>query len=235
MVMKKRYSYTNQKDLDGLRWTSRVVDFGVSLTNTAALNELTIAFVMLRDRKDIYRHSVRRFANEAILAADRKRQAMFSVMANREFFDTYSDAVIDLAERDIVMFRIGIKQTLDDHGVEDSELFSYMETARTILDMAKTHFEISMETARNDFGFDYSKTFAEFNVRDVFDLWGRACESAYRNESNVDLNTERNVMMFNQMAKKFADGDYVDACLKGAVAEFPDFANEINEKDEKSK
>lgn len=61
--MIKKYTYTTDKELEGLRWASKVVDFGVSLTAMAALNELTTAYVMLRERKDIFRREAKHMAN----------------------------------------------------------------------------------------------------------------------------------------------------------------------------
>ena len=43
-------------------------------------------------------------------------------MKDKKFFDTYSDAVIDLAEKDVQDFRLSIKKVLDENNVHDSDM-----------------------------------------------------------------------------------------------------------------
>lgn len=225
--MKNKYGYRTKKELEGLRWAAMVVDFGVSLTVTVALNELTTAYVLFRERHDLCRQRVKQLANIAMEAGSRRKGAMYAVMRNRGFFDTYSDKVIDLAEQDITMFRIGIKQELDNHRHPDSELVSYMETARTMLEMAAVHYDEIMKSIRLDFGYNFGKRFSEFNCRDVLEAWDKVCDAVYAKASKIDLNTERNIALFNNVANKFADGDYIDECMKDAAEEFPEFVEEI--------
>lgn len=232
--MKKRYFFRTEKELEGLRWTARVVDFGVSLTIISALNELTTAFIMLRERKDLFKHNVKRMANETMQVATNLRTSILSVMKKGDFFDTYSDRVIDLSENDITLFRISIKQTLDDNGIRDAELLSYLETARTLLEMAVAHFDSVMKQAANDYGVNYRKAFCEFDATDVYERWQKVCEMLYRHydaDSDIDLNTERTTQLFNKMGNMFADGEYVGECLHDAMVEHPDFMNEIDVKE----
>lgn len=232
--MKKRYVFRTEKELEGLRWTTRVIDFGVSLTIIAALNELTTAYIMLRERKDLFRHNVKRMTNETMQVATNLRTSIMSVMKKGDFFDTYSDRVIDLAENDITMFRISIKQTLDDNGVEDAELLSYIETARTLLEMAAEHFDSAIRAAKEDFKIDYTKAFTEFMARPVLDRWERVCNTIYPmvgSIADVDLNTKRNLAIFEKLGAKFADGDFIQECLHDAIEEHPDFMNDIEVKE----
>lgn len=223
----KKFRYSTQKELDGLMWASRVIDFGLALTNAAALNELTTAYVMLRDRKDIYRHMVKRLANETMKQASLKQTEMRSVMKSKLFFDTYSDKVIDLAEDDITLFRISIKQTLDDFDFPDSEIVSYIETARSMLELASAQFKSIMNTARIDYKYDYTTTFYEFNLESVLNAWDKVCFHLYSNKANIDLNTQRNLALFNKMGESFANGTYVQPCLNEAQKVEPNFQNEI--------
>lgn len=229
--MKKKYVYRTQKELDGLRWTSRVIDFGVSLTVASALNELTTAYIMLRERKDLFRHHVKHLANGTMQAATNLRASMFGVMMNRGFFDTYSDRVIDLAEQDITLFRISIKQTLDSKRYKDADLVSYTETARTLLEMAVEHFKSVIQAAREEYGVNYAKAFCEFNAQDVLMRWQKVCDMLYDTREDIDLNTQRTLGFFEKIGRSFADGDYVDVCLKEAMEENPDFVNDIIVKD----
>ena len=39
-MARKKLEYDTDRELDGLRWLARVIDFGVSLTIATAINEL---------------------------------------------------------------------------------------------------------------------------------------------------------------------------------------------------
>lgn len=232
MSNKKVYYYT-ERQLKGIEYAAKVVDFGVSLTVAVAFNELYTAHMMLRDRRDLYRKEVKHLANNAIEAAKFRRARMLSTMRSRKFFDAYSDRVIDLAENDVTVFRIGIKQVLDDNRVADAELISYVETARTLLDMAALHFTESIRHVTEEFFerdaksgrpivFDYARLFSEFNCKDVATAWGKVCTILYGREDNIDLNTGRNIAASRTLARKFADGVYVDECMKAAHEECPE-------------
>lgn len=197
----------------------------------SALNELTTAYIMLREHKDLFRHKVKHLANETMQVATNLRSSMLGVMEHRDFFDTYSDRVIDLAENDITLFRISIKQTLDDHKYKNAELISYIETSRTILEVANEHFKSIMKTAREDYGVNYAKAFCEFNPQEVLNRWQKVCDLLYGATKDIDLNTERNLGLFEKMATRFADGDYVQQCLQDAMEEYPDFVNDIKVKE----
>lgn len=222
--MKKKVVYYTDRQFAGIEYAAKVIDFGVSLTVATALNELYTAHMMLRERKDLYRRDVKRLANIAIDKAKLRRGQMLSTMRSREFFDAYSDKVIDLAEHDVTIFRISIKQTLDDHRAEDSDLISYIETARTMLDMATIHFGEVCKHAREEYApYDYASAFSEFNCSDVLTAWQKVCDILYARESSIDLNTDKNLKVFHMLANKFADGDYVDECMKEAHEACPGF------------
>lgn len=222
--MNKKVTYYTEKQFEGIEYAAKVIDFGVSLSVATALNELYTAHMMLRERKDLYRREVKRLANIATDKAKCRRGQMLSTMRSRKFFDAYSDKVIDLAENDVTLFRISVKQTLDDHNVEDSDLYAYIETARTILDMAKEHFVAVCQHTREEYApYDYASAFSEFNCSDVLAAWQKVCDILYARESNIDLNTEKSIALFHNLANKFADGDYVDECMKEAHEACPEF------------
>lgn len=225
-MIKKKVVYYTDRQFEGIEYAAKVIDFGVSLTVAVAvaLNELYTAHMMLRERKDLYRRDVKRLANIAIDKAKYCRGQMLSTMRSRKYFDAYSDKAIDLAENDVTMYRISIKQTLDDNGVEDSDLIAYIETARTVLDMARVQFDEECRHTKEEYAdYDYALVFAEFNCSDVLNAWQKVCDILYARESNIDLNTDKNLALFNAMAKKFADGVFVDECMREAHEVCPEF------------
>ncbi len=222
--MKKRITYSTDRQLEGIRYMAKIIDFGVSLTIATAFNELYTAHMMLRERKDLYKHEVKRFANEAVERAKMKRAQMLSLMANRNFFDTYSDKVIDLSENDITLFRISLKQTLDRAKYPNSELISYIETARALLDASTLQFAEVAKATREDYGeYTWEKTFIEFEVSDVLKSWDKVCKLIYHSHEDINLNTPESTQLFDGLCRKFADGEYVDACLEEAHEAEPEF------------
>ena len=240
--MKKKISFTTEKQLEGLGWVTQVMNFGVSLTIAAAFNELYTAHMMLRSHDELYKKQVKKLANDALRHAELKRGQMLAHMESRKFYEAYSDKVIDLAEDDITKFRISIKQTLDDVRYQNAELISYIETARALLDAATIQFREVIRTAKEDYGeytcdivlmpnvnprfankFTWEYNFSEFNIISVLKSWENVCDILYGHSDDINLNTPRSTKLFDMLCTKFAEGDYVHACMDEAHELCPDF------------
>jgi hypothetical protein len=230
--MARKVYYHNERDLEGLKWTSKIVDFGVGLMVTAAINEMHNAYTMLVDRKDLLKGKTKQFCNRAFKEAKLREIFIKENMVSKQFWLDYSDRVIDEAQNDITFFRIAVKQTLDNAKIKDSVLISYIETARTMLDMAVEQYKSIMEQAKKKYGRDYSKEFASYRLDSVFYWWNQMCGILYKGYS-ADLNNEYTTGMFDRMCKKFAEGEYIQACLQEAYNNNPDFVdNSIKVKEE---
>lgn len=222
--MKQVYYYGN-KDLQGLRWVARVVEFGVGLEIASAFNEMYCAVALLREDK-LYSKEVKRECNKALEQAAIREEWIKKNMANKQFWLDYSDYIIDLASQDITMFRIAIKQALDDGKHKKSTLLSYVETARVLLEMSTQQFDLVMEDALTRYGRDYRKDFAEYRVTNVLFSWTRMCNYLYKG-SDVNLNTERTSKAFEALCSKFGAGAYIEPCIAKARESNPDFANQV--------
>ena len=176
----------------------------------------------------MYRHVIKKCCNDA---NNKQRNAESNIrlyMANKKFWDDYSDSVIDAANRDILLFRMAIKQQIDNAKCEHSKLISHCETARCLLDMAVFQFDYCVEEAKKRYGRDFSQIFIEYRVGDVLSSWTRLCKLLYGNTHlEVDLNSERAQQAFDIICRKFSDGEYISACLSEAQKEHPEFANSI--------
>lgn len=222
--MNKKVTYYTDEQLEGLKYAAKVIDFGVSLTVNTAINELYNAHLALRECGNLYKREVKQLANRAYNLAVQRKMLMMGTMRNRDFFDAYSEKVVDLVEDDVSLLRISIKQTLDDNKYKDSYVISYIETARTLLDMACVHFEEVVKNTCEDYAqFDYTSAFSEFYPKDVLDVWEKMCNILYKCVGDIDLNTKENTTLSNNIARKFANGEYVDACMKEAHRVCPDF------------
>lgn len=229
--MSKKVYYYNEHDLEGLKWIAKVMDFGVSLEVVSAFNEIRVSYIYLRERKDLFRHTIKQNCNNAMKALKIRETEIKSLMINKKFWDEYSDPIIDLANDDIEKFRKAIKQTLDDANYKDSEIISYVETARVLMDMSIKQWDTIIDEARRKYGRDYSQDFSEYRVTNVYNWWSIVCDELYKGVS-IDLNNETIDSVFNEMCEKFAEGKYVEDCLKEAQKTNPDFINAIVVKEE---
>lgn len=225
-MKKKKIYYTTNQQLEGLRWVAKVTNFGLGIMVKSAMNELFTAYIMLRDRKELFRHTVKQRANLAMRKSEAKERLIFQLMENRKFYDDYSDSVIDYAQNDITLFMIAMKQELDKHEVEYSDLFAQMETARALLDMCCKNFKYVMEDARMKYGKDFSSDFREFDMSEIHAQWSVACNLLFERHTKgkvVDVNTENVKRLFCNLYKKFVNGEYVDKCLRVAQENNPEF------------
>lgn len=231
--MRKKIIYYNKVELEALRYCARVMDFGVSLTLTAALNEMLNAYLLLREDKR-FRHKLKQLANEADRKATMQKATIMSVMRDRKFFDDYSDKVIDLAEKDITDFRMGIKQMLDENGIKDSELIAQCETASVLLKLSVEHYHVTISKTKEKFKCRLPDSCPEFNAENLTNTWDAVCKLLYSNrQEDVDLNAEQNRILFEKMAKGFCDGQYTKECLQEAQRLHPEFTeNDIKVTDE---
>lgn len=207
------------------------MDFGVSLEVVSAINEARNAGVLLQERKDLYRQTVKHNFNDAIKSMSLQESEIKYLMVNKKFWEEYSDPIIDLANTDITRFRIAIKQTLDDANYRDSELISHMETARVMMDMSIKQWDVIVEEARAKYGRDYSNEFMEYRLTKAYASWSKMCDVLYKGVS-IDLNNDMIDGLFQEMCRKFAEGAYVDQCLKEAQKTNPDYENIIVVKEE---
>lgn len=222
----KRVTFRTDRELDGLVWCAKIMDFGTSLMIKAACNEVACAFVLLRDSR-MFRQKVKQMANKAVREADRKVTELLGVMHNRVFYDDYSESVIEAAGHDISMFRLSLKSVMDRAGIADSLLYAHVETARALLNMCVIQFRDTVDLAWKRYGRDYSPNFREFDVSHLFEAWSSLCDLLYRNEA-ADLNTKETIALWNILCRKFGNGEYVKECMRVACDNHPEYDyNEI--------
>lgn len=232
--MKKHIIYYNDAELDALKYCAKVMDFGVSLTLTAALNELLNAFLMIRDNRNIYKQQVKFLANQAEKSASLQKATIMCAMRHRKFYDDYSDKVIDLAENDIDNFRNSIIDLLKKNNHTDCELIAQCEVARVLLVLAKQHYDTTLQATKDKFKCRMPDTFPEFNCISVLGSWNKLCGILFKNRPSTDLNTNEIKHQFDVLAKGFSNGAYVDECKKEAMMLNPDFKeNDVEVKENK--
>ena len=224
--MDRKVYFRTEKELEGIKYVAKVMDFGLSLTIECAFNEMLNAYLMIRDMP-IFRHKIKQYANQAENLAKLRRARILGIMKDRKFYNVYSDRAIDLAEDDLTRLRIAIKQILDNAENEQSDMIAQCEVARIMLHLAYEQYNIIIGEAKKKFGCDYTKMFYEFDIKDVRDVWDKVTTLIYKGYNGADLNTKEVQTLFDTMAVKFADGVYVNECLNTAAKENCDFTNHI--------
>lgn len=223
----KKVSFTQQREFDGLLWTAQILDFGTSLCIRVATNEMNYCYAILKDDKRLFKQQVKKYANNALSLADKKEITLKSIMTHRKFHDDYSDTITDAARNDVTMYQLAVFRLFEDAGIAHAELFSHIETARTLLEIAHLHYKSTIELAEARFLRCYNKEFREFDFLDVYQAWGLLCDALYPRKS-LDMNTPSVKSCSNILCKKFGSGDYINKCMKVACEENPEFDyNEI--------
>lgn len=207
-------------DYHGIEWTSRVVDFGISLMVGAALNELITTEIHL-EGTPLFRGSVKHNAKRAVTEASARQVILRQSAGDGKLYESYSGAVIDAARHDINMFRIAIKQLLDNHNIPHSDIMAEVECARCLLEMSVIALQDTIRIAEHRYLKNYGKYFQEFDISRIRDIWNLVTHEMYKGYS-VDLNTPTVKTLFDSMLTKFAEGKYIDSCLEQAYEENPE-------------
>ena len=229
----KSVKYHNYTEKEALEYTSKLVDFGVTLIVYAALNEVLNAYILLSHSRQ-FRGIVKRRANETLKMRNRKVKELKDLVMHQGFAESYWDAIVDACEKDVAKFRSEIRATLDDAEIEDADLYAQAETTRVLLEAAKIHFEEVIKDSTNKFRWqdlagmrklNLFDTFHEFYVDAIYKEWNAVCDELYKNKAEeVRLGNERTLEAFDTMAEKFAKGQYIDECLQSATVEYPEFS-----------
>lgn len=222
----KKVTYTTANELECLKYLSKCYDFALSLCITLALSELDTAVVMLREER-MFRQEMKRYVNNTLREADKKRMQINNVMSSKGFFETYSDEVIDLANNDVRSFQRALRNVLVKHHIADADLLSQVETARCLIEVCVLDFEQVSKDAMRRFGVNRSEVFEEFNMSKVYYWYEKATELIYTGRGNVTLITPTTSRLWNKFHKKIAEGAYITGCLNAAKAEHPDFMNSV--------
>lgn len=230
----KSIKYYNRTEKEALEYTSKLVDFGVTLVVYAALNELLNAYLQLRQSSHFCK-VIKKRANEALKQRDRKVRELKDLVMHQGFAETYWDAIIDACEKDVANFKNEIKTVIEEAGIEPSELYAEMETTRVLLLMAKIHFEEVIKDSTNKFRtknladmkrLNLFDAFHEFYIDGIFKEWDLVCDELYKKKYvTVELENDKTRAAFDVMSDKFAKGLYIQECLDAATIEYPEFSD----------
>ena len=229
----KSIKYHNRTEKEALEYTSKLVDFGVTLVVYAALNELLNAYYLL-SRSSHFKKIVKKRANEALRQRNIKVRELKDLVMHQGFAETYWDAIVDACEKDIANFKNAIRNTIEDAGIEPSDLLAEMETSRVLLMMAKIHYEEVIRDCTNKYRtknladmkhLNLFDAFHEFYIDGIYKEWDLVCDELYKKKYvTVELENDKTRAAFDVLSDKFAKGLYIDECLNSATVEYPEFS-----------
>lgn len=154
----KRVTYTTENELEALKYLSKCYDFALSLCISLAFSELDIAVVYLREQK-FFKHELKYFINNAVKKADFKRYQINSIMVSKGFFESYSDRVIDLADKDIKSFKSSLTKVIEKNEINNASFYAQIETTRCLIEACVLDFKGIADDAKRKFGKDRSSDF----------------------------------------------------------------------------
>lgn len=149
--------------------------------------------VLLKDSK-IYRHSVKQEVKAALAAYDRWNIAMQRILKDRyQLWLDISDAVDSDLRRHVEVLYYSIDNFFLKKQVPKSKLFSRMETALVLLNIATEIFKSIFRNVRKQIGVDVAPLFAGADASDIYSHWSKAIDAAWRqfpDFPNVNVNDD---------------------------------------------
>lgn len=188
------------------------MQFNVPLSSIAALDEMWGAVAMLRDRRDVYRHKLKRFVNLAIACGDRQKTLLMHYMDDGDMMDEFTDHIVDVTAADVKALRDCIREKMVAAGVEEAELVAWVEVTRQLMILATQHFNMVIIHARQKFRYDYMPHFQKLRMDAVRDAWHMVANTL---DPRPDLTTEDDVLeRLKAISANYAQGTYLKACIR---------------------
>ena len=155
----------------GSQWVLGNMQLNIPLSSIAALNEMWTAAAVLRDRSDVFRHSLKQRVNQAIRVGDHQKTLLMHYMQDVDVMDVFTDHIVDVTAGDVTALRDCIREKLAANGVKEAVLAAWVETARMLLILAVQHFNMVMIHARQKFGHDWTKYFRALRMDAAKEAW----------------------------------------------------------------
>lgn len=179
------------------------VSYNIMATNDLAC--ATVIFALFRLRKSpFYRFRVKQLANKVEYERRKYEKVINTLMADSN--DIFMDAIQDEID---ALFN-SIKSEYDKACVEDSELFSWLEMARTMCDYSCCQLKYRrQEMIAKDPSFKRLK-FAHLDLNKMSQLMNELMKALV---PDVDLNTDACNKAIRELGKKLIDPDIIAKAL----------------------
>lgn len=163
-----------------------------------------------------YKHYIKYLAKECKVSMDVSESNLYRIL-DKVFFEAYADKGNELYQKHIFIMRQSIKREIDKFGIVDSDLLSYVEVSRLMIDYSCKFFDKLMTELEKKYKIDYTSCFKAFRMSRALDNIEKLSVSINRllvpDSCKIDLNTEECIMAFNIIDKQINDKDNLIACI----------------------
>lgn len=162
-----------------------------------------------------FRHDVKSNLNKCVkMYFDYEKRHLTNFENNKRLFLDYLDYVENNIQKDVDIFRISIKSLLDKYGETESELKSYVEAARTLLNLACHIYDAQIDVAREKAPtIDYNSYMYPARLTGVAKHFENAADVICKTRKDVviDLNEDKNcVLAFRTIQAKITSEDFIN-------------------------
>lgn len=183
-----------------------------------------------------YKHDVKLNLNKCSkMYFDYEKRHLLNFENNKRLFLDYLDYVENNIQKDVDILRISIKSLLDKYIETESELKSYVETARTLLDLALHIYDVQIDAARKKAPtIDYNSYMYPARLTGVTKYFENAADVICKTDKDViiDLNKDENcVLAFRAIQAKIMSEDFINQAGYEALKLNPENAAQVSPED----
>lgn len=212
-----------------------LVNIVLGATNTTAGKILYDAKNVLSENKKIWRHEIKHDMKAACKAYDDYEHLHIQNFGDRyQLFLDYLDSVEDEIQPHIDRLRIAIKQALDKYNEPDSDIKSYVETARVIVEYSCKIYDMLLKKAKEKSGIDFNNLMRPARLtatlNNIDKVATRVCK--LNNVTDIDLNNDDNCRLaFRVIENKLTSEDFINRTGYEAITLNPESRKYVSDED----
>ncbi|MDE6152453.1 MAG: hypothetical protein K2G12_10795 [Prevotella sp.] len=203
--------------------------------NTVAGKAVYDAREHLAKDKHLWKHSMKRYMNEACHAYDSYEKAHMRNFGDRyRLFLDYLDSVEDGIQPHVDCLRFSIKQVLDRHGEPRSSAMAYVQTARTLVEYSCGVYDKMIEETKEQSGMDFDSIMRPARLTRCLHAMNMVCSvmCRTRDDTDINLNDDSNCCLaFRIIETKMTSEDFLNKAGFEALSLNPETRKYVSEED----
>ena len=208
-----------------MEFSERILMYSCYLDCEVASRAITVCMEEFFCRPDIYRHKIKKLANEA-------RKALYDTIqdilghGDAEFLDNYSANFCEDLMPDIEKLRFAIEHEMNRAKIKEARLYSYVNTAFVMLQYCLRSYDKLMKELREKFGRDFSPLYVIFKPTKACALWDAMYGELFtrdKQDYEIDLNSSDMCRIaVDVIDHKLLNSDRIHDNIVRAYRELPD-------------
>lgn len=228
---------TNERAAQVFDRLNSIVNLVIGAVNTIAGKAMFDAIERVK-ATPYFRQSVKFELNQAMKQYyDYEKLHMTNFGDRKQLFYDYLDQAEADIQKHVNILRMSIKAMLDKYGQTETELKSYVETARNLLAYACHIYDLQIKTANAQApGIDFDVYMRPARLTGILRHYETASDLICKTEGNViiDLNKDKNVKLaFDIIQTKVTSEDFINRVGFEALELNPECRKYVNEEDYK--